>query len=135
MYGLKKKYIEILKKHGCKCRNDFDNNNGWVYTTDIPVSQDAIFGVCWVCDLGRKGERPKIYKFTDYEKSDELYLVDSKIKDPHSAFYFCEYMTTKNLKDFEKKLVETLDYINDFERRRKIFKMNQKLKRIKGDFI
>ena len=131
MYGLKKKYIEILKKHGCKCRHNYDDNNGWMYKS---VTYNALDDL-WVCDLGRKGERPKIYKFTDYEKSDELYLVDSKIKDPHSAFYFCEYMTTKNLKDFEKKLVETLDYINDFERRRKIFKMNQKLKRIKGDFI
>lgn len=133
MEGLKKKYIEILKKHGCKCRNDFDNNNGWVYTTDIPVSQNSIFGVCWVCDLGRPGERPKIYKFTDEEKEGNLYLVDARKNFKGSML--CDFVTTKNLKDFEEKLVNTLDYINDFKRRTKIFKMNQKLKRIKGDFI
>ena len=132
MYELKKKYIEVLKKHGCKCRSDFDNNNGWVYTPDIPVTQNDTF-YCWVCDLGRIGERPKIYKFTDVEKEGNLYLVDARKKLKGSML--CDFVTTKNLKDFEEKLVNTLDYINDFKRRSKIFKMNQKLKRIKGDFI
>ena len=132
MYGLKKKYIEVLKKHGCKCRSDYDDNNGWMYNSGTYNAQKDL----WVCDLGRQGERPKIYKFTDYEKLGELYLIDSKRKDPHSSFFgLCEYITTKNLKDFEEKLVETLDYINDFKRRYKIFKMNQKLELIKGDFI
>ena len=134
MYGLKKKYIEILKKHGCKCRHNYDDNNGWIYKPDIPISYNGTFSECWVCDLCRQGERPKIYKFTDEEKEGNLYLVDAR-KKAGPGFGSCKFVTTKNLKDFEEKLVNTLDYINDFKRRIKIYKMNQKLKRIKGDFI
>jgi hypothetical protein len=130
MYGLKKKYIEVLKKHGCKCRADRDDNNGWMYNL---VTYNAL-GYLWVCDLGRKGERPKIYKFTDEENGGNLYLVDAR-KKAGPGFGLCDFVTTKNLKDFEEKLVETLDYINDFKRRNKIFKMKQKLKRIEGDFV
>ena len=43
MYGLKKKYIEILKKHGCKCRHNYDDNNGWMYKPDIPISYNGTF--------------------------------------------------------------------------------------------